>query len=147
VHPCDVSGRHSGEALHQEKESEPDLEERTGMERTRPTLYPRTSRIALAVKRAYPATPQIAKELGTNRAINGARQNTIAPIRLTALYRQRHHVRPREIDRTEYAYPCLIRTIRCATQTREYPAIGQAAAASGADSTLQQRRMFRRLGR
>ena len=33
------------------------------------------------------------------------------------------------------------------TQTREYPASGQAAAASGADSTLSQRPMFRRLGR
>jgi SAM-dependent methyltransferase len=32
-------------------------------------------------------------------------------------------------------------------QTREYPASGQAAAASGADSTLSQRPMFRRLGR
>jgi hypothetical protein len=39
--------------------------------------------------------------------------------------------------------------IRCATQTREYPASGQAAAASGvgADSTLSQEPMFRRLGR
>jgi Transposase DDE domain len=32
-------------------------------------------------------------------------------------------------------------------QTREYPASGQAAAASGADSTLSQRPVFRRLGR
>jgi hypothetical protein len=37
--------------------------------------------------------------------------------------------------------------IRWATQTREYPATGQAAAAPAADSTLQQEPMVRRLGR
>jgi hypothetical protein len=44
-------------------------------------------------------------------------------------------------------HPFCDRMEQCPTQTREYPTTGQAAAASGADSTLQERPVFRRLGR
>jgi len=37
--------------------------------------------------------------------------------------------------------------IRCATQTREYPTTGQAAAASGVRLDAWERAVFRRLGR
>ena len=58
------------------------------------------------------------------------------------------HVIGRHLDhRDPFHVPPTISDDSCPTQTREYPATGQAAAASGADSTLQQEQMFRRLGR